>query len=294
MSWQATVWALKTRVGDPTLKILLLAIANYADADGSCFPRNETLAFDSEVSKRTIQRSLEKLVNLGLIKITQRFDKNGRQTTAQFDLIMDESRGDKLAIDKLTPPDSVMGRVTPNCHGEGDNKVSPTESLERSYELSIEQENKCPSLLLGCTDEQFSLETEPVLEAVALSKKDEAELFFDKKFWPAYPKRFGSNPKEPAKKKIVAAILKGEKPAEILSGVNRLYAGLQRSGKIGTEFVPMALTWINRKQWKDDPLPAGDGKARGEKSFFELAQESYQRAEEYERENGTGTDQNRW
>lgn len=57
MSWQASSWALKQRVGDPILKILLLAAANYADPDGRCWPKVETLAFDSEVSKRTISVS---------------------------------------------------------------------------------------------------------------------------------------------------------------------------------------------------------------------------------------------
>jgi hypothetical protein len=141
---------------------------------------------------------------------------------------------------------------------------NPTLLNKDSTKYGLEQrtENKCPSLSLG-----------DATDAVLLPSRESAEQFFDKQFWPAYPKRFGSNPKEAAKKKLVAAILRGEKPQEILAGVNRLFSGLQRGGKLGTEFVPMALTWINRKQWRDDPLPAGNGKARGEKTFFDVASE---------------------
>jgi hypothetical protein len=126
-------------------------------------------------------------------------------------------------------------------------------------------DSQSPSLPLGFTDD--------VIVTVTISERELAETFFDKQFWPTFPKRFGSNPKEPAKKKIVAAIIGGEKTQNILAGVERLYAGLQRSGKLGTEFVPMAITWINRKGWRDDPLPEGTGKSQGEKSFYQLAED---------------------
>jgi hypothetical protein len=84
-----------------------------------------------------------------------------------------------------------------------------------------------------------------------------AERFFAEKFWPNYPKRAGSNPKEPARKKLVQLIVSGENPETILEGLRRLVRGLRARDKVGTEFVPMAMTWINRKGWRDDPEPDG-------------------------------------
>jgi hypothetical protein len=121
MSWQASSWALKQRVGDPILKILLLAAANYADPDGKCWPKVETLAFDSEVSKRTIQRKLADLQALGLIRVEQQFDHKGRQIESLIFLLM-EGEGDILA------PRAAVG-VTPACHPGGDTTLSPLESL---------------------------------------------------------------------------------------------------------------------------------------------------------------------
>lgn len=84
-----------------------------------------------------------------------------------------------------------------------------------------------------------------------------ADRFFAEKFWPNYPKRAGGNPKEPARKKLVQLIVSGENPETILDGLRRLVKGLRARDKVGTEFVPMAMTWINRKGWRDDPEPDG-------------------------------------
>ncbi len=245
------VWAINTRVGDHGLKVLLISICNYADDQWKCWPKVETLAHDTECSKRTIQRALTKLSELGLIQVEPRFDSKGKQIQSM--IYLKRGEGDNLSplpVGGDKNGQKGPGWVTELCRGEGDTTLSPLN--EPSIEPSKIEPSKKDSI-------------------PSLSLRDEAERFFVDQFWPAFPKRFGSNPKEPAKKKIVALILKGEKPEEILSGVQRLYSAMQRSDKIGTEFVPMALTWINRKQWRDDPMPAGNSSANKPTSFFEIA-----------------------
>jgi len=80
MSHQATAWVSEIRVGDPTLKSLLYAIAHRADrATWSCWPSLDCLAYDTEVSKRTIQRRMEELETLGFIRIEKRRRPDGTQ-----------------------------------------------------------------------------------------------------------------------------------------------------------------------------------------------------------------------
>lgn len=80
MSHQATAWAMEVRVGDPTLKSLLMAIAHRADRlTWACWPSLDCLAYDTEVSKRTIQRRLDELVALGFITIEKRRRLDGTQ-----------------------------------------------------------------------------------------------------------------------------------------------------------------------------------------------------------------------
>ena len=59
MSWQATEWARRQATGSKSRKVLLLAIATYADENGFCWPAQETLAKDTEMSVDTVQRQLK-------------------------------------------------------------------------------------------------------------------------------------------------------------------------------------------------------------------------------------------
>src|SRR3546814_6065727 len=53
MSFQAINWAYKQTLGGG-IKFTLVTLANYADEDGTCFPRHETLAEQTGHSLRTI------------------------------------------------------------------------------------------------------------------------------------------------------------------------------------------------------------------------------------------------
>ena len=64
MSWQAIAWAIRQTTGAARSKLLLLALANYADKNGVCWPSQETLARDTEQSVDTVQRQLNVLEKL--------------------------------------------------------------------------------------------------------------------------------------------------------------------------------------------------------------------------------------
>jgi hypothetical protein len=57
VSWLVTARVQRTRVGSPSAKALLLALANFSDDNGqNCFPGQEALADITELSLDTIQR----------------------------------------------------------------------------------------------------------------------------------------------------------------------------------------------------------------------------------------------
>jgi SOS-response transcriptional repressor LexA len=72
MSFQAMAWAAAQKTGSPARKALLLAIANYADEDGVCWPSRETLAEDSEQSVDSVDRHIKELETSGFIKRSSR------------------------------------------------------------------------------------------------------------------------------------------------------------------------------------------------------------------------------
>jgi Helix-turn-helix domain len=84
MSWQATTWAMNQKVGNAGRKLLLLALANYADEKGFCWPSQGRLAVDTEASLDTIQRQTRKLVAEGFVSIERppkRDAVNGKTST---------------------------------------------------------------------------------------------------------------------------------------------------------------------------------------------------------------------
>ncbi|KQQ23717.1 hypothetical protein ASF53_05165 [Methylobacterium sp. Leaf123] len=76
-------------------------------------------------------------------------------------------------------------------------------------------------------------------------------------FWAAYPRRRGDNPRKTALKAYAAAIGRGATPAAMMVGVGRYAAHLAEIGKIGTEFVAQASTWLNQDRFEPPTGQAG-------------------------------------
>lgn len=80
MSFSAIKWALKQPVS-PIEKLVLVFVADHANEKTlQCFPSVGTIAAESGLSARSVIRSLNKLVELGLIERSDRFTNN-RQTS---------------------------------------------------------------------------------------------------------------------------------------------------------------------------------------------------------------------
>jgi hypothetical protein len=68
-------------------------------------------------------------------------------------------------------------------------------------------------------------------------------------FWLLYPKRDGGNPRKPAEKSFRVRLQQGADPQDIIAGVRR-FAAVERK-RVGTVFIPMAVTWLNQERWRD-------------------------------------------
>lgn len=73
-------------------------------------------------------------------------------------------------------------------------------------------------------------------------------------FWKAYPKRDGSNPRQPTCQKFSRYVAAGIEPEEIISGAKRYAAECERNGT-EPKFVAQAATWLNQQRWKDYGAP---------------------------------------
>lgn len=125
MSVAAIAWAWQVPDVTSTQRLTLIALADYADADWSCFPGQERLARQACVSRRQMVRVLAQLEERGLIARQARFRDDGKRSSDRF---------------VLRPGDN-MSRVT----GDRDH-VTPMSQQEPSVEPSGEREAAAPQL----------------------------------------------------------------------------------------------------------------------------------------------------
>lgn len=133
MSIQAVAWALKQRTGSPTLKAVLLAVANYVDEDGVCWPSQERLAYDTEITDRSVRDALKKLEEKGFLKRTPRFDEGYKRRTDLIQLIQTSHRK-ILPVDEPPEPDA---KTTGSSRQKPPEGRSGKPSVEPSVEPSV-------------------------------------------------------------------------------------------------------------------------------------------------------------
>ena len=95
MSVEASNWAWRVEGLTPAERLALIALADYADENWSCFPGQEKLAVRICVSKRTVIRLLQALEEKGLIRRERRARPDGSRTSDRFFL----GQGDNLSPD---------------------------------------------------------------------------------------------------------------------------------------------------------------------------------------------------
>lgn len=109
MSWSALKWASEVKVGNSTDKLILIILANFTDAENTCYPSHKKIAELCECSTDTVIRSLKRLKELNFIEIEKRFqltqNNNHRQTSNIYKLNIDTQS------QNATPP--PMQNATP-------------------------------------------------------------------------------------------------------------------------------------------------------------------------------------
>lgn len=73
-------------------------------------------------------------------------------------------------------------------------------------------------------------------------------------FKAAYPKREGGQGWPAAERKYTALVASGISEEVLIEGAKAYAAHLKATGKIGTQYVKQASTWLNQKGWEDEYL----------------------------------------
>lgn len=101
MSSRATHWALQQTTELPVDKLVLIALADFADDNNQCFPSRKRLAAIGMCSIDTVDRSIKRLMDLGMISKTERPAERGGLTSNCYTLHVDTA---SLPSRNLRPP----------------------------------------------------------------------------------------------------------------------------------------------------------------------------------------------
>ena len=103
------------------------------------------------------------------------------------------------------------------------------------------------------------------------SVRDRAREAFAEFWSSAYPKRDGSNPKQPAEQKFIRLVEAGEDPGAIIAGARSYAASVVHSEP---RFTAQAVTWLKQGRWRDDYQPsqprAGPRREPARNPYFQL------------------------
>jgi hypothetical protein len=139
VSWKATAWALGQTTGAARRKLLLLALANYADETGVCWPSQETLARDTEQSVDTVQRQLDVLGQWQGYHYTLCL-QTGCGPKGQSAARRPYVRLGQAAISAPTRPQSLRLKPSIEPSSEPSRKIANSNSAERLLAFQKKQE----------------------------------------------------------------------------------------------------------------------------------------------------------
>jgi DNA-binding transcriptional regulator YhcF (GntR family) len=178
MSVKALTWAFEQPLAGNE-KVVLLALADHADENGSCWPSIRRIAEKAFIAERTVRRILILLEQYGFISVITRHDVSGRSAPNRYELLMagrvTNCQGGRVTL--------VSGGDDTGVRGEGDTVVTP---LKRTIIKNHQ-------------------------------KKDIVSETFNE-FWSAYPKR-AAHSRHKAAENYAKAIKDGATHEQIMAGV---------------------------------------------------------------------------
>jgi Helix-turn-helix domain len=258
VSVEALAWAFKRcNLEDPTAKLVLLALCNYADDNDRAWPSHGTISKITGLSKRAVQNNIKKLETHGVITRVTRERGDGSQSSCITTLNVGMAFG---AIGDESGDTGVWHETTGGVSTPVQGGMAPDAPQEPSLNLQLE-----PSV-------------NPSVAKRATKPTDvEIDQVFEERFWPAYPKRIGDRRKPEARAKFRSIVKKsGAKAAATMEKI--IDAALRHAANwkpriarkpADAQYIEGAVVWLNKLRWDDEQGDPTDQVA--EMSMIDLA-----------------------
>ena len=207
-------------------RLVLLALADFANDAGEAWPSVETLAKKSNLSERKTRYALRRLEQTGEIKTLRNKGPKGCNVYKITAAETEEEGGANFAGGQSLQGGNLQHEGG-NLEHKGGANFAPNPSIEPSKEPSLTpQVASAPSNSIHSDDGN-----EPFAE-----------------FWKAYPRKVGKRAAQRAWEKLKPPLPK------VLETIAAFKAS-RGWRKDGGQFIPHPATWLNRGSW-DDELPS--------------------------------------
>lgn len=143
MSFETLIWVRTQKTGSPITRSVLRVLADHAGQDQSCYLRTRLIAAETEASESSVRKSLATLVERGLIRVYERYDRTGKRIANRYQLLIDgretpppDAEDWADVRQQQTEEDPLPGGGAPSCGGGS--TLSHTEGLPDKEATSSE------------------------------------------------------------------------------------------------------------------------------------------------------------
>lgn len=123
MSMELMVKAMKTKVGNPLRKLVLIKLADNANDLGECWPSYQHIADQCEIDRSTVRKHIKNLEGQGLLRIENRLGPKGNSSNLY-----------QLTFSGVGPGSTPVGHTPTPVGPESTGGVGP-ESTRTSHSL---------------------------------------------------------------------------------------------------------------------------------------------------------------
>lgn len=253
------VKAMKTKVGNPLRKLVLLKLADNASDQGECWPSYQYIADQCEISRRAVVGHINSLIKTGVLSKTLRKGEKGNSSNIyllNFHLLKPIYNDKEALIGYLLPSESdALDGADAAPPSESDALGGGAPDAPRTSH-SFESVNEPKDLM---SDSVESNATAPVVPVEKFDAKAKRELLAEafEHVWAGYGRR-GS--KKPAETKFLKLKLPDDRE-QAVAFLQNIIAKAKQWGELYAQspsearFQPHAEKWINHEKWNDEHLP---------------------------------------
>ena len=219
MSIDATKWAWSAPVESASQRVVLLALADRAGEEHTCWPSTTRVQKDTCLDLKTVKATITRLIEIGLLADTGlRKGSTGRVRVLRLIGVSGREEMNPKTESLQKRNDSENGSLNEPKNGTMNEPKNGSQNLSKNLSRNRSLKDMCES-------------------------PEMIEMF--ERFWSAYPRRVN-------RQKALEAFVKSKPDEQLLQAMLDTIAVWSPTWKADPQYCPHATSWLNGKRWEDD------------------------------------------